>query len=86
MVLHTHVLVLEMLASAGGLFREGACEGCVTATKPQEAHESGDSWRDTAHKTEHVRYIVGRDLAPCVMRDVDGVIGYAAAQEASARW
>ena len=59
---------------------------CVTATKPQEAHESGDSWRDTAHKTEHVRYIVGRDLAPCVMRNVDGVIGYAAAQEAPARW
>ena len=59
---------------------------CFTATKPQEAHEICDSWRDTAHKTEHVRYIVGRDLAPCVMRNVDGVIGYAAAQEAPARW
>ena len=55
---------------------------CVTTTKAQEAHESGDSWRDTAHKTEHVSYIVDHDL----MRNVDGVIGYAAAQEASARW
>jgi len=47
---------------------------CVTATKPQEAHESGDCWRDTAHKTENVRYIVGQ-LKPCVMRNVDCVIG-----------
>ena len=42
----------------------------------------------TLHRKQNMSDVlwVMHDLAPYVMRNVDGVIGYVAVQEASARW